>query len=310
VFLHIARFDGFYIAASPSMGTPVIRKKFNELLDELVRDNPVMLPTPSRRPGPDLYIHPSTMLIAAVAALFYKSAPIRTDDHGENPLRQSEIRSASGVGMLSDVYSVALVSAMAIIGSWQQPRRPAELRGQCRADGYDHRCLRRRRRIDRAGTCGGGSEPQYRLCPAEPVRFVIAAAAAPDFKNQEQPVQQVSLSTSDEATPNDQAVVQVASVTTLPTAADFLNPIDPGTSGQAQNEEPSDPVTPTDGGTDVGVPEQPVVETPVPTFYDYVEASGMFVLLSTPHVVETPEPDTPVDVALVGVASDVVDLVA
>ena len=70
VFLHIARFDGLYMAASPSMPFPIVRKKFDELLGELVRENPVILaPSPNRRPGPDLFIHPSTMLIAAVAAL-------------------------------------------------------------------------------------------------------------------------------------------------------------------------------------------------------------------------------------------------
>ena len=116
VFLHIARFDGLYFAASPSMATPLVRKRFDELLDELVRENPVMLsPSPNRRPGPDLYIHPSTMLIAAVAALFYKNMPVRADDHGDNQLRQSELRAAQSTGMMSDVFSVALVSAMAII---------------------------------------------------------------------------------------------------------------------------------------------------------------------------------------------------
>lgn len=114
VFLHVARFDGFYVAVSPSMATPLWRRKFSELLDELVRDNPVVLSPQPRRPSTDLYIHPSTLLIAAVAALFYKNAPIRSDDHGDNPLRQ-ETRAAQGTSMLSEVYSAALVSAIAII---------------------------------------------------------------------------------------------------------------------------------------------------------------------------------------------------
>ncbi|WP_274628429.1 hypothetical protein [Arvimicrobium flavum] len=114
VFLHIARLDGLYLVASPSMPTPLWRRSFGEILSELARENPVLLPQ-QRRPSTELYIHPSTLLIAAVAALFYKSAPIRSDDQVENPLRQSEARGAQSHGLLSDVYSAALVSAMAII---------------------------------------------------------------------------------------------------------------------------------------------------------------------------------------------------
>lgn len=115
VFLHIARIDGHYVAASPSMPSPLWRRKFQELLDELVRDNPIIMPVQNRRPSTELYVHPSTMLIAAVAALFYKNAPLRGDEHGENPLRQSETRATQGPSVLSEVYSAALISAMAII---------------------------------------------------------------------------------------------------------------------------------------------------------------------------------------------------
>lgn len=115
VFLHIARFDGYYVAASPSMATPLWRRKFQELLDELVRDNPIVMPVQNRKPSTELYIHPSTMLIAAVAALFYKNTPLRGDDHGEAPVRQSESRGTQASSLLSEVYSAALVSAMAII---------------------------------------------------------------------------------------------------------------------------------------------------------------------------------------------------
>lgn len=115
VFLHIARFDGQYVAASPSMATSLWRRKFADLLEELVKDNPVVLAPQSRKPSPDLYIHPSTMLIAAVAALFYKNAPLRSEDTGDNPLRQTESRTPQTVSIMSEVYSAALVSAMAII---------------------------------------------------------------------------------------------------------------------------------------------------------------------------------------------------
>jgi hypothetical protein len=396
VFLHIARFDGVYIAASPSMGTPVLRKKFEELLDELVRDNPVMLaPSRNRRPGTDLYIHPSTMLIAAVAALFYKNAPIRTDDHGESPLRQAEMRGAQGSGILSDIYSVALVSAMAIIAvlhhshtdesvvddrheeelafldgilfesgtsqdelpSFEGNVEPTDVITSAAADSGEvvvaehivaeqslntasalqslfgkfadtivaasatvasgasqavasrHLADPESQTVrDDAQIAEGGEKALPAHGPASSA-FVIAAAAAPDFKSQEQAVQPVSLAATEGPAPTDQAVVQLASVTAVPTATDMLAPLDSETSGQTQDDPSNDPTAPTDGVTDGGsvIPEEPpVVETPVPVFYDYVLAGGMLVLLSS-----SDEPDTaPInDVPGPDDASTVVDVI-
>lgn len=399
VFLHIARFDGVYIAASPSMGTPVLRKKFEELLDELVRDNPVMLP-PSRkqRPGSDLYIHPSTMLIAAVAALFYKNAPIRADDHGDSPLRQAEMRSAQGLGMLSDVYSVALVSAMAIIAvlhhshteeSVVDERNVEELAfldgilfdqgasqdelpsfegnveptgmitsisadsgevvvaehvvaeqslntasalqslfgkfadtivaasaavasGASQAVANRHLADSENQTVGDEGQVADGGE---NVLPATHTpsssAFVIAAASTPDFKVQEA-VQQVSVAPAETQATTDQAAVQLASVTTVPTATDMLAPLDSDTSGQTDNEQPSDPTIPTDSGADGGItdggitPEEPVVETPEPAFYDYVVAGGMFVLLAPS---DEPESTAIDDASGVDDASTVVDVI-
>lgn len=403
VFLHIARFDGFYVAASPTMSGPLVRKKFNELLDELVRDNPVILqPSSNRRPGPDLYIHPSTMLIAAVAALFYKTAPIRAEDHGDNPLRQSEARSAQGFGMLSDVYSVALVSAMAIIAvlhhthaenvvvEENHQEQQALLDGILFSLGSNHNDLPAfEGNVEPTGLIGGvaqaatevvlanqvqdnlsaatsdaavslqslfgkfadtiiaassavtetaelavaerhiasndsqtvrsealGGEGGDKVLPAHSPSssaFVIAAAATPDFKNdQPQPVQQVSVAPSDQ-TAKEPAVVQVAALSAVPTATDVLTSslqldTSAGTKGGSLDPAVSQPAT---GGESTTVDS--IVETPPePVFYDFVQAAGMVVLLSSSHTAASTSPTATgvelphqsIDVPLLGIVDD------
>lgn len=116
VFLHFARVRGGYLAAGPHIAHPVWSKDFTELLRLLQDRVPFILPGNSGN-GATVLMHPSVLLIAAVAAYFYQSATTKADEqaaYGAALTRTNESRVASSSAN-TDFQAAALIAAIAFI---------------------------------------------------------------------------------------------------------------------------------------------------------------------------------------------------
>lgn len=69
VLVHFAYIDGQFIAASPALDETYRGANFRQIIDELIRSQPLMVPPP-KKGGSKLFMHPGAVLAAFVATAF------------------------------------------------------------------------------------------------------------------------------------------------------------------------------------------------------------------------------------------------
>jgi hypothetical protein len=119
VFVHFARIADSYVAATSAAEGAIWRQKFDDLIEKLGSENPLLLPSQNQRTT--LLMHPSTVFLAVVFVLFHKHTSARTEGFSNEAdlAVGSETKTTTPMAM-SDGHVALLFSALSILAALHQ----------------------------------------------------------------------------------------------------------------------------------------------------------------------------------------------
>ncbi len=92
VIAHFAKIDGEFIAAALTLETPLRGRNLRDIVDQLIRTQPLLIPRPAGGNGDNVFLHPAVVLTAfvATALMMVDQGNAQADAAGERLLGPAE----------------------------------------------------------------------------------------------------------------------------------------------------------------------------------------------------------------------------